>query len=42
MDLGNGWWLGHNLSTGAIRKKIQVACEIAGVTFGSQLKLIES
>ena len=42
MDLGNGWWLGHNLSTGDIRKKIKIACGIAGVRFGSQLKLIES
>ena len=42
LDLENGWWLGHNLSTRAIRKKIIIACEVAGVTFGSQLKLIES
>ena len=42
MNLGNGWWLGHNLSTGDIRKRIIIACEIAGVQFGSQLKLIES
>ena len=42
MNLGNGWWLGHNLSTGDIRKRIITACEIAGVKFGSQLKLIES
>lgn len=42
LDLGNGWWLGHNLSTGDIRKKIIIACEISGVKFGSQLKLVES
>ena len=42
MNLGNGWWLGHNLSTRTIRKRIIIACEIAGVKFGSQLKLIES
>lgn len=42
MDLENGWWLGHHLSTGEIRKRIKIACEVAGVRFGSQLKLIES
>ena len=42
LDLENGWWLGHNLSTGDIRKKIIIACELAGVKFGRQLKLMES
>lgn len=40
-DLGNGWWLGTNLSTGRIRKHIETACDVAGIKFGSQLKLIE-
>jgi len=39
IDLNNGWWLGSNF--GQIRTKIKIACRIAGVTFGSQLTLIE-
>ena len=39
--LENGWWLGANLSASAIRKRIQIACEVAGVKFGSELTLIE-
>ncbi len=41
INLGNGWWLGGNLSTDSIRDKIRIACEVAGVKFGSQLQLIE-
>lgn len=41
LSLGNGWWLGHHLSTKDIQKKIEIACEVAGVKFGAQLKLIE-
>ena len=41
MDLGNGWWMGTNLSNAAIRKHIETACRVAGVAFGSQLKVIE-
>ncbi len=41
LNLGNGWWLGHHLSTKDIQKKIETACKVAGVKFGSQLKLIE-
>ena len=39
--LGNGWWLGTNLSTKQVRRHIETACGIASVGFGSQLKLIE-
>ena len=42
LDLENGWWLGHNLNAETIRRRIKTACEIAGVQYGSQLKLIES
>ena len=42
LDLKNGWWLGHNLNADTIRSRIKTACEIAGVKFGSALKLIES
>lgn len=42
LDLDNGWWLGHNLNAETIRRRIKTACEIAGVQYGSQLKLIES
>ena len=40
-DLGNGWWLGTNISADKVRSSIQIACEVAGVKFGTQLKLIE-
>ena len=40
-DMENGWWLGTNLSKRDIRKDIQIACDIAGVNFGSRLTLIE-
>ena len=39
--LEHGWWLGSNLSAGNIRRRIQIACEVAGVKFGSELTLIE-
>lgn len=42
MDLENGWWFGHNIGAATIRNRIRTACEIAGVRFGSELKLIES
>ena len=41
LNLGNGWWLGINLSKTDIRKNIKIACEVAGVNFGTQLTLIE-
>ena len=40
-ELGNGWWLGTNLSKAQVREHIKTACGIEGVGFGSQLKLIE-
>ena len=40
-NLGNGWWLATNNPTASKRKYIQTACEVAGVKFGSQLRLIE-
>lgn len=39
--LENGWWAGTHLSSVSIRKHIATACEVAGIRFGSQLKLIE-
>ena len=41
-NLGNGWWLGTCLNAATIRSRIKTACEVAGVKFGSDLKLIES
>ena len=41
MPLENGWWLATNNGTALKRKYIQIACEVAGVKFDSQLKLIE-
>ena len=40
-DMENGWWLKKKISTENIRKYIKIACEVAGITFGSQLTLIE-
>ena len=42
MPLGNGWFLGTNISSDVIRKGIGTACAVAGVNFGSQLTLVES
>ena len=39
--LENGWWLARNISTKTIRQSTILACEVAGVKFGSQLTLIE-
>lgn len=41
-DLGNGWYLGKNISSNMIRKNIQIACNVAGVQFGTDLMLIET
>ncbi len=41
LDLKNGWWLGANLSIRQIEGHIRTACEVAGVDFGRQLRLIE-
>ncbi len=40
-DLENGWWLGNNISSQQVRNKVEIACQTAGVNFGSQLTLIE-
>ncbi len=42
-DLENGWWLqkGTRSTTKEIKEHIETACEVAGVKFGTQLKLIE-
>ncbi len=42
-DLENGWWLqkGTRSTTKEIKEHIKIACEVAGVKFGSELKLIE-
>ena len=39
-DLGNGWYVGVNLSTAQSVDKIEKACEVAGVKFEKDLKLI--
>ena len=41
LDLENGWWLGTNISTESVRRNIKLACQVAGVHFGTQLTLIE-
>ncbi|GBD96489.1 MAG TPA: DNA sulfur modification protein DndB [Nitrospirae bacterium] len=34
-----GWWVGTNVSKQQIRKIIELACEVARLNFGSQLKI---
>lgn len=41
LDLENGWWLRTNISTKSVRRNIELACQVAGVRFGTQLTLIE-
>lgn len=41
INLENGWWLGPKLSKDQIKQQIEIACEVAGVKFGSELTLIE-
>ena len=41
IDMENGWWLGINISSGSVRRYAEIACEVAGVKFGSELKFIE-
>lgn len=40
-DLGNGWWIGTNLSQQQIRSHIRTACSVAEIELGRELKLIE-
>ncbi|MCQ3811741.1 MAG: hypothetical protein KTV68_14430 [Acidimicrobiia bacterium] len=40
-DLGAGWWVGTNLSAQSITRKVELACDVAGVKFGTELTLIE-
>ena len=39
-QISAGWWVGTNLSTEAIERKIRIACEVAGIEFGADLILI--
>ncbi len=41
VPLENGWWVGTHASKAFIRGRIEIACEVAGVKFGSELRLIE-
>ncbi len=38
-QLADGWWVDTNLNTQGIRKRLEIACEIAGIEFGSDLVL---
>jgi cold shock CspA family protein len=35
-----GWWIGTNYSRSTIRHAVELACEVAGVRFGEELKLV--
>ena len=39
-ELGNGWWLGTNLSKSDVVRYVETACNIVGVRAGSQLTFI--
>ncbi|MEM2112281.1 MAG: hypothetical protein QXX08_10480 [Candidatus Bathyarchaeia archaeon] len=39
-QIAGGWWVGTNYSRSTIRHAIELACEVAGIRFGSDLKLI--
>ena len=41
LDLGGGWWMGTHIGSVEASKKIRIACDVAGVKFGSELTLIE-
>ena len=41
LDLGNGWWMATNIGTITILQSIKLACEVAGIGYGTQLKLLE-
>ena len=40
-SLKRGWYIGSNIGTNVVRKRIQGVCELAGVRFGKDLTLIE-
>ena len=40
IDLGNGWWLNGELTIASSEGYIRIACQVAGVQYGSELTLI--
>ena len=40
-EVGNGWWMSTKINAVQIKGHIETACRLAGVRFGSQLRLIE-
>jgi hypothetical protein len=38
-ELKPGWWLGTNLSRHSIERVLEIACEVAGVKYGTELKV---
>ncbi len=38
-ELRHGWWLGINLSSNVIERIVKMACEVAGLRYGNDLKL---
>jgi predicted type IV restriction endonuclease len=38
-ELRAGWWLGINLSRNAIERIVEMACEVAGLTYGVDLRV---
>lgn len=39
MPLGDGWWVDTNLSRQQCDSRLEMACEVAGIRFGNDLKL---
>jgi hypothetical protein len=38
-ELKAGWWLGINLSRHAIERVLEMACEVAGLKYSTELKV---
>ncbi|WP_419926669.1 hypothetical protein [Candidatus Poriferisocius sp.] len=39
-NLGDGWWMGANLNVKAVIQKIELVCDVADLTYGTQLTLV--
>jgi predicted type IV restriction endonuclease len=40
-ELAPGWWIGTNYSAASIRRIITMACDVAGLQLGKDVRLIE-
>jgi hypothetical protein len=40
VEVQPGWWLGINLSRAAVKRIVEMACEVSGLRFGRDLTLV--